>query len=75
MRLSRHLRISRYLFNIEIKIIGFIIEILVIFLYTIMHYTEHKTVMTCVSNFGNNKICIILHFSIVTHLGGSAFLW
>ena len=30
-RLSRYLRISRYLFNIEIKIIGFIIKILVFF--------------------------------------------
>ena len=29
--LRRYLRLSRYLFNIEIKIIGFIIEILVIF--------------------------------------------
>ena len=31
VQLSRYLRLSRYLFNIEIKIIGFIIEILVIF--------------------------------------------
>ena len=31
VRLSRYFRISRYLFNIEIKIIGFIIEILVNF--------------------------------------------
>ena len=32
-RLFRYLRISRYLFNIEIKIIGFIIKILVFFVY------------------------------------------
>ena len=31
VRLSRYLRISRYLFNIEIKIISFIIKILVNF--------------------------------------------
>ena len=35
------------------------------YLYTTVHYSEHVTLMTCVSSFGVNNTL----FSIVAHLG------
>ena len=62
VQLSRYLRLSRYLFNIEIKIIGFNLEILVIFVYTIVHYAEDITVMILLVVLSYSKLLLLCSY-------------